>query len=63
MRIGLVRDLPTTQGVDPLCRRVAAVAGRTDGVSLFRLRLLLNEIADEATSLHNEQRDAMCWFA
>ena len=54
MRIGLAREDPTGQHLDTLRRRVAAAAGRTDDVGLFRLGLLLEEVADETASLNGE---------
>jgi len=44
---------------DPLRRRVAASARRTDNIGLFGLGLLLEEVADETTSLHTQQ-DGFC---
>ena len=55
MRIGFVREDPTGQHLDTLGRRVAACAGRADDVGLFRLGLLLEEVADETASLHGEE--------
>ena len=54
MRIGLARQDPTGEDLDTLRRRVAAAAGRTDDVSRFRLGLLLEEVADQATPLNGE---------
>jgi hypothetical protein len=55
MRIGFVREDSTGQHLYTLRRRVAAGAGRTDDVGLFRLGLLLEEVADETASLNGEQ--------
>ena len=55
MRIRLAGEDPTGQHLDPLGRRVAAAAGRTDDVGLFRLGLLLEEVADETASLNGEE--------
>jgi hypothetical protein len=63
MRIRLVRDCATGQHLYPLRGRVAASAGRTDDVGLFKLGLLLEEVADQTSSLHNEQRGLGSSFA
>ena len=54
MRIGLAREDPTRQHLDPLRGRVAAAAGRTDDVGLFRLGVLVEEVADETAPLNGE---------
>ena len=54
MRIGLARQDPAGQHLDTLRRRVAAAAGRTDDVGLFRLGLLLEEVANETAPLNGE---------
>ena len=54
MGIGLAREDPAGQHFDTLRRRVAAATGWTDDVGLFRLGLLLEEVADETASLHGE---------
>ena len=54
MWIGLARENSTGQHLDTLGRRVAAAAGRTDDVGLFRLGLLLEEVADETAPLNGK---------
>lgn len=62
VRVGLVGEDATRQHLDPLGRRMAARAGRTDHIGLFRFGLLLHAVTDEAPPL-NHQRGAASPYA
>ena len=63
MWIGLARENSTGQHLDTLGRRVAAAAGRTDDIGLFRLGQLLQEVADETAPLNRNERTRRRWIA
>ena len=55
MRIRLVRHGPARHDGDALGGRLAALAGRPDGITVVPLRLVLHELTDEAAALDLEE--------